>query len=273
MSTSTIETKLEQIGKMLIQAERTDNEAEQNIFFEKAQKLASKYSVELEVARQAVTDKELREQPISKRIPIGDSGKPLNAVFCRLFMNIGEAQDLKFNIAHNSTYVIAFGFPSDIRIAEAMYAHVSVQMVEEANRFIKSGTWRGDTTYDYNTGRHKPVHARVARRCFYEAFSSRVGSRLRQAKRQQETEMAEQQVVVTNEEGVEESTSTALVLKGKSVEVSDFYSRTSNARGSWKGGSGNTYTSTSGRSAGTSAADRARLGGQQSLPSQRKQIG
>jgi hypothetical protein len=267
---------VETIGKLLIQAERSSNEAEQDAYFKMAQKKASQYSVELEVARQSVTNKELRETPVSKKIQIGERGKPLNATFCELFMSIGRAQDLKFNIAHNSTYIIAFGFPSDIRVTEAMYSHVSVQMVEMANAFIKGGTWKGDTTWDARTFRHKPVHSRVARRCFYEAFTKRIGLRLREAKREAEKDLKDEMVSVTDGVGTDENAdwntvSKELVMKGKEVEVSDFYHRNSDARGSWKGSS-NTYTSSSGYSSGRNAADNARLGGQQSLPGTRKKL-
>ena len=258
----TIDEKIEKIGKLLIQAERTNNEAEQNTFFEAAQRLASQYSVELEVARQAVTNKEKRETPVNKTIHIGERGKPLNAVFCELIMEIGRAQDLKFNIAHNSTYVIAFGFPSDIAITEAMYAHLSIQMVEMANAFIKKGEWRSDRTWDDKTWSYKPVHARVARRCFYEAFSQRVGSRLRAAKAE-----AEASIVVP-----EASTSTELVIRGKQLEVSDFYKEKSTARGSWKGNRGNTYHSNTGQAAGARAGDNARLGGQRGITGGKKAI-
>lgn len=259
--TTMIEEKVEKIGKLLILAERTDNEAEQNAFFEAAQRLASQYSVELEVARQAVTNKEKRETPTNKHIQIGERGKPLNATFCSLFMGIGRAQDLKFNIAHNSTYVIAFGFPTDIAITEAMYAHISIQMVEMANAFIKKGEWKTDTTWDEKTWSYKPVHARVARRCFYEAFTQRVGSRLMAAKHE-----AEASIVVP-----EASTSTELVIRGKQLDVSDFYKQKSTARGSWRGGN-NTYHSSTGSSAGARAGDNARLGGQRGITGGKKAI-
>jgi hypothetical protein len=258
----------ERIGKLLIQAERTNNEAEQNAFFEKAQKLASTYSVELEKARQAIAHHEKREDPINKRIQIGEPKKPLNAVFCSLMMEIGRAQDIKFNIAHNSTYVIAFGFPSDISVMEAMFAHISHQMVEMANAFIKAGEWRNDKTWDEKTWSWKPTHARVARRCFYEAFIERIGFRLAKAKREAERELQEKDTA----DHVAAEAGTALVLVKKREEVDGFYAKTSTARGSWRGGN-NTYTSTTGSSSGRAAGDRARLGGQQSLPGARKQLG
>lgn len=264
MTTATLDKKIEQIGKILIQSERASTEGERDAFFSRAQELASQYSVELEIARQAVTDKEKREQPLFKRIQIGEPRKPLNAVFCELIMAIGRPQGLKFNIAHNSTYIIAFGFPSDIRIMEAMYAHISIQMVEEAERFLAKGEWKNDETWDERTWTYKPVHKRVARRSFYEAFISTIGFRLSSAaadKRKQETTVEETGKTVSNE----------LVLRGKDVEVSDFYSRTSHARGTWKG-SNNTYYSSTGASRGREAGQNARLGGQQGLPGPRTGI-
>lgn len=263
-----IETKIQQIGKFLVQAERSTNENERDAYFAKAQELASKYSVELEVARKLATKAEKRETPIQKTIDIGEPKKPLNAVFCSLFMDIGRAQDIKFNIAHNSTYVVAFGLPSDIRIAEALYAHIAPQMIKEATTFVAAGSWRGEQTWCTGTYRMKPVTARVARRCFYEAFIGRVGSRLMQAKREVEANVADEVVQTSDGE-----MSTALVLKGKEVEVSDFYKQTSTAKGSWKGNRGNTANSNAGRSGGHEAGGRARLGGGQSLPGGRKAIG
>lgn len=268
MTSMTYEDMTAKIGKLLVQAERTTNEAEQDVFFKKAQQLASRYSVELEVARKVATKAEKRETPIQKRIEIGEAGKPLNAVFCELFMDIGRAQGLVFDIAHNSTYLLAYGLPSDIRIAEALYAHVSVQMVRMADDYIKTGDWKGEMTWDDRRWEMKPVTSRVARRCFYQAFSKRIGARLMEAKREFEASVAEEQVIT--EEGV---TSTALVLKGKEVEVHDYHKSKSRARGSWKGNRGNTAFSSAGQSAGREAGGRARLGGEQALGGGRKELG
>lgn len=268
MTSMTYEDMTAKIGKLLVQAERTTNEAEQDVFFKKAQELASRYSVELEVARKTATRAEKRETPIQKRIDIGEPGKPLNAVFCQLFMDIGRPQGLKFDIASNSTAVYAYGLPSDIRIAEALYAHLSVQMVRMADAYIKTGEWKGEETWDDRKWCYKPVTSRVARRCFYEEFSRRISRRLEEAKREYETSVADEQVIT--EEGV---TSTALVLKAKEVEVHDYHRATSNARGSWKGNRGNTANSSRGRSAGHEAGGRARLGGEQALGGGRKALG
>jgi hypothetical protein len=61
---------------------------------------------------------------------------------------------------------------------------------------------------------------------------------------------------------------TALVLANKAEELASFYSKNSNARGSYRG-TRTTYSSSS-RSAGSSAANSARLSGTRSLPGARK---
>jgi hypothetical protein len=211
---------------------------------------------------------EQRETPVMKRIEIGEQGKPLNAVFCKLFMAIGRPQGITFNIAHNSTAVIAFGFPSDIAMAETFYEHISWQMIELGTQFVKAGSWRGETTWCTGTYRWKPVTARVAKRCFYENFIESISWRMVAANRKAEEEVAEEQVIT--EDGV---TSTALVLANKAVEVRDFYTEKSTAKGSWKGNKGNTANSSVGRRAGSQAGQNARLGGEKSIGGGRKAIG
>ena len=73
---------------------------------------------------------------------------------------------------------------------------------------------------------------------------------------------ASREAVDTNEPG------TALVLASKREELDEFYAKRSNARGSYRGTKA-TYSSSS-RSAGSNAANSARLSGQQSLPGARK---
>lgn len=71
-------------------------------------------------------------------------------------------------------------------------------------------------------------------------------------------------------EVAETEVGTALVLASKAEALHEFYSKNSNARGSYRGT--NTNYSRSSRSAGSNAANSARLSGQQSLPGARKGI-
>lgn len=99
-----------------------------------------------------------------------------------------------------------------------------------------------------------------------EAYADKIRARLFEAKREMERAQAEEMVEVVNEAGETVTTSTALVLSSKAVEVKDFYKSKSNAKGSWAGSQATGYSRSS-ANAGHSAAARANLGGQRSIGS------
>lgn len=255
------------IGKLLNQAERASTDGERDAFYSKAFQLSASHSIELAQARAAVAKLEQREQPTMKTIDIGEQGQHNLAVFCELFMAIGRPHGLKFNISRKSTYVIAFGMPSDIELAETLYETILPQMMQSAQQFVAGGTWRHETTY--RNGKdgwgYYPINSRVVKRNFYETFARTIQNRMYNAQSK-----AREAAIEADDAGT--STGTELVLANKAVEVSDFYTRTSTARGSWKG-STNTYTSNAGRRGGADAGNRASLSGTRSLPGGRKQIG
>lgn len=269
---------LDKIAKILNKAMNTDNEHEQDLFFKAAQKLATRHGIEMAQARQQIAKLEDREQPVVMNIPLAAEGTQNRHVWCNLFMAIGRANDLKFDIARNSTYVIAFGMPSDIELTKALYANISVQMIEMCEAFLKKGEWRSETVWDERNWRHKPQTSRVAKRVFFETFSSRIGARLSEARREAVADAAQEEReemtnFLTEHDNRETPTTAELVLVEKAVEVADFHKQNSRARGSWRGGSGNTYRSSSGASAGRNAANSARLGGERALGGGRKAIG
>jgi hypothetical protein len=265
------------IGKLLNQAERASTEAEKEAFYERAFKLSATHSIELAQARAAIAKLEKREQPVMKTIHIGEQGQHNLAVFCNLFMNIGEPHGIKFNISSKSTYVIAFGMPSDIELTETLYETIVPQMMKSAQEFIAGGTWKGETTL--RDGRdgwgHYPINSRVVKRNFYETFARTIRDRMYSAQREAREEAIEHeraQNVEATEEEPAATTGTEMVLADKALEIADFYSQKSRARGTWKGSS-NTYTSNAGRSGGRAAGQRASLSGTRSLPGGKKQLG
>lgn len=257
----------EKIGKLLAQVEGTDNQEERDAFLSKAQTLATLYSIDLEMARQRQADKTKRETPTHRRIYLTDLGITARQGLHRyifLFTAIADANDVECNIAHNSTYVIAFGFPSDIEVTERLFCSLVVQMVVECDAAIKRGehkeacpTWvpaRFDRNYNWVEGHYRTPDARAFKGSFFDAFRSRVRSRLLAAKRE-----AEQQVVVDTETG--QSTTGALVLRQKVDDVKDYYKANSTAKGTYRGGTRyNASHSSAGHNAGTRAGDNARLG-------------
>lgn len=264
---------MDKIGALLLKAERSDNQHEQDAFFQKAQQLATLASIDLESARQRQEHKERRETPIKRSIKLFEWGdkSQTKAFFLQLFMTIGQANDVRFNIYHDNSGVIAFGYPSDIDVTEALYQSLSVQMVAAAEQYLKTKEYRKEyveyESYDRYHGytyTRKPMNGRTARRSFYEGFRERIDDRLREAKKQ----AVESVPTVETSSGSE---STALVLKRKTDEISDFYRENNTARGSWRGGSRGRY-GTGAFGSGGKAGSSASLGGGGAIAGKRASI-
>ena len=265
---------LDKISKVLNQAENASTPEEAAAFMEMAQKMASMHAIDLAVARQQTAKREQREQPVQKRVTLGTAGQRSLKDYVSLFCAITRANDIKINIAHNSVYVILFGMPSDIEVAEALFNSLVVQMVSSSEEYLASGEYKKETYLAQVRVRNawgfhetdyveKTMDGRVARRNFYEGFVYSIGDRLNKARKEAIAESVAVEV---------ESTGTELVLAAKTAEVESFYSSTSNARGSYRGRSGGAYSSSS-RSAGHSAGSNARLSSQGSLAGARQALG
>ena len=283
---------IEKIAKLLALAEATKNEAEAAAYMEKAQALATLNAIDLAKARSLDPAKKKSSVPVQRRITLGESGTRGLNTYIELFDGIGRANDVKCNIAHNSTYVIAFGFPEDIDATETLFRSLLVQMVTASQEYRKTGEWKKDTVYRpseyvnydrnnkrcgayrsvrevYIPGGYRPVTWLTARLEFQEAYAYRISSRLRDAKNKAEAEAkaadaaAAALIPVADNVGAA-APGTELVLKAKREEVDLFYKETSRARGHWKGGYTSKGAATS-RAAGGAAANNARLSGQKTL--------
>jgi len=251
---------LDRIAALLVKAERSDNPHEAEAYLAKAQALATQASVDLAVARALTARREAREQPTSITVTIGERGKRANTHLVSLFVTVGQCNSLQVDIAHNSTYVIAYGMPSDIELVEALFASLATQMTSSATTWLAIGEWKGDT-YVSRDGWRKPHTAQTARAAFYRAFIDRIGDRLREAREQVLAEAERQRVDIPAEVpgGAAVATNGALVLRGKETEVRSFYRKASTARGRWSGYSGSvSRRGGSASRAGREAADRAR---------------
>ena len=267
------EKYLTRLAALLRQAESTSNEHEAEAFMAAAQRLATATSIDLAVARAHSARSEQRSAPIAKRIEIGPPGKRALRTYVQLFLAIARANDLTCDLASNSTYVIAYGFATDIETCEALYASLVVQMVRASDAYLRSGAYRREQRYVEEIGWdgrrrrvRKPVHGITARISFQTAFARRIGERLT-AEREQATEQ-----VLREEVTPAGSPGTALVLQEKALEISDFYGRTSTARGSWRGWEGTGRSSTLAQRAGRRAADAARTRPLTELPEQRRAL-
>ncbi|NLC97979.1 MAG: DUF2786 domain-containing protein [Actinomycetales bacterium] len=246
------EGMLAKVGKLLRHAEGASTEAERDAFFSKAQELATAHSIELAVARAAHEKGEAELSPTFESIRLGHRGQPSNVRFVSLMLAIARANDLRCSIRGDNTGVSLFGFPGDIEVTKALYATLAIQMVADADAYIRSGA-------------HRPVHGRTARAAFYQGWTSRIGQRLTEAK-----QYATDQAAALNKPDPSRdetlSTSTALALKAKEVEVDDYYEymkRQQGVRGTWRGGSQINDSRSAAR--GRAAANRARLGSEKAI--------
>ncbi len=277
MSTQMPQDKLlTRIGGLLRQAESTDNEHEAEAFMAAAQRLATRSSIDLAVARAHIAGRERRPTPMQKVVAIGAAGKKGLRTYVQLFVAIAAANDVRCDVTRTSTQVYAYGFDTDIATCEALYTSLLVQMVRASDHYIKSGAYRSATVekivVETRWGRtvqrriQAPVAAVTARLNFQMAFADRIGRRLAQVKADVEAE------AVGADTTAAESAGTALALRNKDLELTDYYARTSEARGTWRGPQESTGYSPAARRAGDRAGRTARLGLSAELPSGRGRL-
>src|SRR6195952_1884169 len=229
---------LARIAALLRQAENTDNPHEAEAFMSAAQRLATTTSIDLAVARSHAATRSPAQAPVQRTITIGEAGSKGLRTYVQLFVAIALANDVKCDVASNSTFVYAYGFAEDIDATHALYASLVVQMVKASDAYIA-------------TGAHKPTPTITARLNFHLAFGGRVGQRLAEAR-----EEARQEATT----GPDQQPGTAVALRNKDIEVKSFYREASKARGTWRATSASAGYSSAARRAGDRAGRRARLG-------------
>ncbi len=238
---------LERIAALLRQAENTDNPHEAEAFMSAAQRLATTTSIDLAVARAHSSTRTAAQAPVQRTVSIGEAGTRGLRTYVQLFVVIAHANDVKCDVASNSTFVYAYGFAEDIDATHALYASLVVQMVKAADTYIGSGE-------------HRPTPTITARLNFHLAFGTRVGQRLAEAREEAKAAVAKDRDQVPG---------TAIALRNKDIELKSFYRQASKARGSWRATSATAGYSSSARRAGDRAGRRARLGPSTELPGAR----
>ena len=241
---------LARIAALLRQAEGTDNAHEAEAFMAAAQRLATATSIDLAVARSYAATRTTAQAPVQRTITIGNAGTRGLRTYVQLFAVIAAANDVKVDVASNSTFVYAYGFPEDIDSSHALYASLLMQMVRASEAYLASGA-------------HRPIPTITARLNFQLAFGARIGQRLVQAR---------EEVTAEAQSGSASHPGTALALHNKEIELTDFYSRESKARGTWQAQRASAGYSSAARRAGDRAGRRARLGGSPELPNGRTQL-
>jgi hypothetical protein len=227
---------LARIAALLRQAEGTDNAHEAEAFMAAAQRLATATSIDLALARSHSAQRTKAQLPVQRTVTIGQAGTKGLRTYVQLFVMIGLANDVKCDVASNSTFVYAYGFAEDIDTTHTLYASLVLQMVKASESYIASGA-------------HRPTPTITARLNFQLAFGSRIGQRLTQAR-----EEAKQEANRSDQPG------TAIALRDKDIELKSFYRQASRARGTWRATSASSGYSSAARRAGDRAGQRARLG-------------
>lgn len=270
------------IAKLLLKAERTTNEHEADAYMAAAQRLSTEYQIDMELARLAHGGAQAKPVPVIRKITLGEEGKRGLFTYVKLFSAIATPNSVKIDIARNSTYVIAYGFDTDIDTVEMLYNSLLTQMVAASAAYIRSGAFRDEKTEGWTTEKHysewsgrwvkqtvwgvKKVSALTARLSFQEAFARRIGVRLAEAKAQALSDLDQQD----HTDGL--ATGAELVLAGREVAVAEHYKATSKARGSYKGGAGRQHISHYARSAGDQAGRSARIGAAAAVGGDRKAV-
>lgn len=229
---------LARIAALLRQAEGTDNVHEAEAFMAAAQRLATATSIDLAVARSHSEQRTKAQTPVQRTITIGEAGTRGLRTYVQLFVLIAAANDVKCDVASNSTFVHAYGFAEDIDASHALYASLVMQMVKASEAYIASGA-------------HRPTPTITARLNFQLAFGARIGQRLTEAREEALAEATKQS---------DSSPGTAIALRDKDLELKDFYRQASQARGTWRATSATAGYSSAARRAGDRAGRRARLG-------------
>ncbi|GAC67926.1 DUF2786 domain-containing protein [Gordonia soli] len=262
---------LTRIAGLLRQAENTDNPHEAETFMQAAQRLATASSIDLAVARSHDPTARARVTPISRQIAIGEAGKRGLKTYVQLFVAIARANDVTVDVAGNSTFVLAYGFDGDIDTCEALYTSLIVQMVAASDAYLRSGAYKSEESarvVTRGTGwrarrvvERKQLSPITARLNFQSAFAERIGARLAQAREEARAQaLADDQAADPAEDARRSSSTAAIALRDKELEVSDFYRTESTARGTWRPSNASAGYSEGARRAGDRAGRRAKIG-------------
>jgi hypothetical protein len=234
---------LARIAALLRQAEGTDNAHEAEAFMAAAQRLATATSIDLAVARSHADKRTPAQTPVQRTVTVGEAGTRGLRTYVQLFVVIASANDVRCDVASNSTFVYAYGFAEDIDATHALYASLVVQMVRASDTYISSGA-------------HRPTPTITARLNFQLAFGGRIGQRLVEAREQTQREAKKDR---------RRPPGTAIALRDKELELRDYYRGASKARGTWQANRASAGYSSSARRAGDRAGRRARLGASSEL--------
>lgn len=138
---------LDRVSKLLAQADRDDGsvtEEEAASFLAKAQELATAAGLDLAVARAHQAKREKAQEPEQRAIVCNPHERRgiIRKHFIELAGIIARVNDVEYLIGGNDRSLLALGFPEDLDMVEALFAHLSIQMVTECDDALKAGANR-----------------------------------------------------------------------------------------------------------------------------------
>ena len=204
---------IQKISKLLALAQGASTQAEAEACFAKAQALAAAHSISLAEAEH-LNKSPAKQQPIHRTITIGLPRRRANKHLVNLMEAIAASNDVKMNIAHNSTYVVMYGYPSDIDMCEQLWIQIAQRMVQFADQFLRDVT----------------TNKQVARSSYYVGFIRIMRRRLAESRA-----AAVARAEAACEPNGAAQTTTTLALRDKSATIGDYYAQNSTARGTWQG--------------------------------------
>lgn len=131
---------LDKISKLLTKAENAGTAEEAATFMAKAQEMASINGIDLAIARMHQAKRERVQEPEERKIQVNPYTRRHNRKhFMELAMAIAEVNDVQYLIGGREYHLHAVGFPSDLDVVEALYAHLAVQMAVECDEALRRG--------------------------------------------------------------------------------------------------------------------------------------
>jgi hypothetical protein len=290
------DTLITRMAALLRHAEKAATPEESAAYQEKAQALATRHAIDLELARNHKDSQERKPQLTNTSLRIGERGKRGLQTYIALFGAIAHANNVKYGFSSDSTTVYPYGFDTDIEVTIALFEWLLPQMIKESDAYIRQGDYKNEIVYrevrvktgydnwftgrpEYETEYRKaPVHGRTARISFQEAFANTIRARLSHARKEAEAaaKAQEQTTLNTTPDSPEDaatavSDSVALVLVQREVAVRDYFTEASKG---WRKRStiGSSSYSSHANGAGSKAGARASLAPARAIGGHRTQV-
>jgi hypothetical protein len=131
---------LDKVSKLLAKAENAGTPEEADAFMAKAQEMAITNGIELAVARMHQAKKERVQETEERTLQVNPHNRRHNRKhFIELAMAICDVNDVEYLIGGGDRVLFMVGFPSDMDVVEALYTHLSIQMVMECDEALKKG--------------------------------------------------------------------------------------------------------------------------------------